>query len=236
MADEKLPFDDDVVVLKEEDKSVAPKETTATAPQSGPNGRLQNLIVRAKSIIRKPWFLALAAAVLLMGIFALLYSLIEPSKEPVYVQPALRPDQAMAPAIDERQLIEENLRTSSLEKLIAKAGLLYAKGDIAQALDIYEEVALFSESLSWYNLGVARMKKNEYAEAMAAFEASLSQKEHRTVAAINAAVCALRLQDEEAFRRFIRTAREHLPDETKAPCTITITRWSTTTPIAPFTP
>ena len=217
MADDTHPLDDDVVILKEEDKHTdeaqGEQQAAPQAPVSGLRARVSSLLQR----VNKTILLGILGALLLIAIFIALFSLIGGPSKPAYTQPPLRPEQALSPAIDERQLIEDHLKSGTVEDLITKAAMFYADGELARALDLYETVALFSESLSWYNLGVARMKQKEYAQAMVAFDSALAQKEHRTVAAINAAVCALHLQDETAFNRFIKIAQSHLENESKAP-------------------
>lgn len=217
MAEESHPLDDDVVILKEDERGDRPVSSPDDAQAKPAATGLKLKAEQAAHFVRKPVVLGVLVALLLLSVFALLSTLVEEPAQPAYTQAPLKPEEALEPAIDERSLIEAHLRSGTIEDLIAKAALFYAGGEVSKALDLYEEVALFSESLSWYNLGVARMKKGEFAPAMEAFEAALAHSEHRTVAAINAAVCALHLQNETAFRRYVQLARTHLQEEVKAP-------------------
>ena len=49
-----------------------------------------------------------------------------------------------------------------LDKLIQKANLLYKKGDKKEALKLYQQIASYNESISNYNIGVAKMKEKKY--------------------------------------------------------------------------
>ena len=91
--------------------------------------------------------------------------------------------------------------------------MLYESGYKDQALDIYHQISLYNESISYYNLGVARMKELDYAGAYDAFKTALKNRENRTAAAINAAACAKKLGEEEQFQYYIDLAEASLPDE-----------------------
>ena len=112
-----------------------------------------------------------------------------------------------------RQAIEP----SELEKMIDKANYLYANGNHAEALKLYEKIALYSEAVSQYNLGVVRLKEGEYQEALENFKRSIASNENRCVSAINAAVCALHLKRQKDFDYYIDLAAAYLPKETASP-------------------
>ena len=120
----------------------------------------------------------------------------------------------------ERQLQEtpkKKIEPSKLENLIAKANYLYTSGQKDQALKLYEYIAQYSEAISQYNLGVARLKNKQYKEALQSFNNAIQNGEKRCVSAINAAVCSLYLGDKENFRYYIDLAEAYLPYELNAP-------------------
>ena len=86
---------------------------------------------------------------------------------------------------------EENFKfeMTKIDGMIQKANALYLRGEMEQALKIYEQIAVYSESLSNYNLGVAQMNQRHYQNALQAFKKAIESGENQTVAAINAAVC-----------------------------------------------
>ena len=103
-----------------------------------------------------------------------------------------------------------------ISSMIQKANALYLKGEVEQALKVYEQVAVYNESLSNYNLGVSRMSENRFQEALESFKKAIANGENKSVSAINAAVCALKLNDKEKFRYYIDLAEVYLPKEGKS--------------------
>ena len=112
---------------------------------------------------------------------------------------------------------EKPVEPSTLEKMIAKANYLYTHGNREKALDLYEQIANYSQAISMYNLGVAQLKDKQYKKALATFEKAINNDEKRCVSAINAAVCALHLHDKESFHYYIDLAYAYLPYEINSP-------------------
>ena len=100
----------------------------------------------------------------------------------------------------------ETFEPSKLDNLLKKANLLYNRGNRQDALKIYEDIAHFNEGLSNYNIGVARMNEEEYAEALESFKLAIRNSENRTISAINAAVCALELKNSEMAEYYLDLA------------------------------
>ncbi len=111
----------------------------------------------------------------------------------------------------------DTIEPSELEKMIENANTLYAKGETAEALKLYEKIALYSEAISQYNLGVIQLKEGKYAEALENFKRSIANSENRCVSAINAAVCALHLKQPDTFRYYLELAGAYLPQEVNSP-------------------
>ena len=106
---------------------------------------------------------------------------------------------------------------SQLENMIAKANYLYTNGSKSEALFLYEKIAMYSEAISLYNLGVAQLKDEQYELALETFQKAISNDEKRCVSAINAAVCSLHLKDKESFDYYIDLAYAYLPNEINSP-------------------
>ncbi len=120
----------------------------------------------------------------------------------------------------EDKLLEDKqkpIEPSKLENMIAKANYLYSNGSKDEALFLYEKIALYSEAISQYNLGVAQLKNEQYELALQTFEKAISNDEKRCVSAINAAVCSLHLNDKENFKYYIDLAYAYLPNEHNSP-------------------
>lgn len=123
------------------------------------------------------------------------------------------------------QTIDEKLKEepkvvvepSRLENMIAKANYLYTSGSKSDALALFEKIAQYSEAISEYNLGVAQLKEKQYKQAIQTFAKAIQNDEKRCVSAINAAVCAIHLEDEESFKYYIDLAYAYLPHEIDSP-------------------
>lgn len=109
------------------------------------------------------------------------------------------------------------IEPSKLENMIAKANYLYSNGSKEKALSLYASIAHYSEAISEYNLGVAQLKNEQYQQAFNTFSKAIKNDEKRYVSAINAAVCALHLQDEKSFKYYIDLAYAYLPYEVNSP-------------------
>jgi Flp pilus assembly protein TadD len=109
------------------------------------------------------------------------------------------------------------IEPSKLENMISKANYLYSTGSKEEALLIYEKIAIYSEAISQYNLGVAQLKNKQYGMALSSFKKAISNDKKRCVSAINAAVCCLYLEDQDRFKYYIDLAYAYLPYEINSP-------------------
>lgn len=109
-----------------------------------------------------------------------------------------------------------NSNSNKLDEMIQKANTLYLKGEIEQALKVYQQVAVYNEALSNYNLGVSQMDDGSFKEALESFRKAISNGENQTVSAINAAVASLKLNDYEKFKYYIDLANVYLSKEGKS--------------------
>ena len=153
----------------------------------------------------------LAGLFLLLAVAGLLLTLLSPD--------APQTSQAAFEEIDTRlkERPQTPVETSRLEKMIAKANYLYSSGSKEEALKLFERIAVYSESISQYNLGVAQLKEQQYENAIEAFKRAITNGDNRCVSAINAAVCALYLDDRKRYDYYIDLAQAYLPYETKSP-------------------
>ena len=115
------------------------------------------------------------------------------------------------------EIKKQPIEPSKLENMIVKADYLYSSGSKDKALALYERIALYSEAISQYNLGVAQLKNAQYKIALKTFQKAILNDEKRCVSAINAAVCSLHLKDKESFKYYIDLAYAYLPNEINSP-------------------
>jgi len=159
---------------------------------------------------KKPLIFALLAIVLIIIIIVTFLSL--SSKE----------EESMPFDADflEKKLAKSNttlVQPSKLENMIVKANYLYSNGSKEKALSLYADIAHYSEAISQYNLGVAQLKDKQYQQAFNTFSKAIKSDEKRCVSAINAAVCALHLNDDKSFKYYIGLAYAYLPYEVNSP-------------------
>jgi tetratricopeptide (TPR) repeat protein len=106
---------------------------------------------------------------------------------------------------------QEPLPQTKVDSLIKEANELYAKGNKKEALELYETVSAYNESISHYNMGVALMKEKKFKEALESFKTALTYEDNLCVSAINAAVCSLELGESAKFKYYLDLAYAHLP-------------------------
>ncbi len=130
-----------------------------------------------------------------------------------------KPDEISMEFIEEQldKNTTQTIKPSKLENMIAKANYLYTSGSKDEALSLYEKIALYSEAISHYNLGVAQLKDAQYSLALSTFQKAIVNDEKRCVSAINAAVCSLHLKDKESFKYYIDLAHAYLSHEVNSP-------------------
>lgn len=122
--------------------------------------------------------------------------------------------------ISQEQTQEENaqnISSSELENMIKRANILYEKGLKNDALKLYERIATYSESISYYNLGVAQLQDKQYEKAILNFDLAIKSQQNMCVSAINAAVASLELGKTKAFKSYINLAHSYLPQEAASP-------------------
>ncbi|QKF91738.1 tetratricopeptide repeat protein [Campylobacter sp. CCUG 57310] len=159
---------------------------------------------------RKKLFLFGAIGILL--VIALVTTLFFATRDK---KPEFDPSQ-LARDIEDRFEVQK-FGASKIDDMIQKANILYEKGNKFEALKIYENVAIYNESLSNYNLGVSQMKQEKFAEAIESFKKAINNKENIAVSAINAAVSSLELNNTKSFEYYIDLANSFLQEEAGSP-------------------
>lgn len=165
--------------------------------------------IPTKSPLNKKKILLIAGAVgLLLAAGGITFALLSHSGEELPKEEHL---------ISSKDPQEPKIEPSELENMIERANYMYTNGNQAEALKLFEKIALYSESISQYNLGVVRLKEKEYEGALENFKRSIAMSENRCVSAINAAVCCLHLKQKENFEYYIDLAQAYLSAESNSP-------------------
>jgi tetratricopeptide (TPR) repeat protein len=194
--------EEEEVIILEEEEGERPSEPLEEAEgNEGPEPR--------KGRDKKLLFLLAGVLVLLLVAAGVLVA--------VLVQKRSAPEEAVDTAkIAEKIKSSERIRPlatpSEIERMIKKANLLYERGDKREALNLFEQIATYSASISYYNLGVAQMRQERWKEAIESFKKAIQNGENRAISAINAAACALHLKDRKLFEYYLQMAEANLPD------------------------
>ncbi len=115
----------------------------------------------------------------------------------------------------EEKLKKKNIPKDEIQNLIRKANILYSKGQKKEALKILNKLSTLSEALSYYNLGVLKIREKNYKEALNLFQKAIENRENRVQSAINAAYSALMLKNYKLFDYYRNLAYLYLPEVSK---------------------
>lgn len=217
--------EEEVVVLKppgEQTEQEVPEEAKAETPEEivslesiASDGVLQDESIPepipVKKSNKKLFIIAgVVALVLIILIVVLLVILLKKDKKENI-------DAASIVKNIENNYQTQNFGASKIDEMINKANQLYERGNKFEALKIYENIAVYNQSLSNYNLGVSQMKQERCDEAIVSFNKAITDRENTAVSAINAAVCSLELNNTKNFNYYIGLAESFLQYENNSP-------------------
>ena len=191
-------LEENIIIIEESDAANAGDVQADKIIQESPSGNKKILLIIA----------GIATLILIIVITALLLS-----KSPK------KSDYGSMDYIENRldNVKAKPIEPSEIENMIAKADYLYSTGSKDEALSLFEKIALYSEAVSAYNLGVAQLKDEQYDTALESFKKAIKNNEKRCVSAINAAVCSLKLGNKKSFQYYIDLAYAYLPAERQSP-------------------
>ena len=185
-----------------EDKTSDSKGESKEDKPANPKRRQRNIIIGA---------LAGLIVLLLIGGGIWIGSLSKDNPTPSPIDP-----EELAQEL-QRKTPQSPFEPSRLDTMLQKANLLYEQGNKLEALKIYEDIAVFNEALSQYNIGVAQMKERDFEAALTSFKNAIANHENRAISALNAAVCALELDNQPLFKYYLDLAQAYLPEESNSP-------------------
>lgn len=193
---EKDPNEDIIPIESSEERAKAQKqETKEETPQ-------ESEVVKSKFKLTKKLLMLIGASIL---IFILLITALimafSGSDEPESQVIELEEPKLITPPT-----VTQKFQSSKIDSMLIKANKLYESGNKAEALKIYENIAVYNESLSNYNLGVSKMNQGLFKDAINSFKDAIANNENIAVSAINLAVCALEINDEKLFEYYIDLA------------------------------
>lgn len=158
-------------------------------------------------------------------VFYLVFTLItsESTPDPKDIQVQANQNQSLdyTPSIDEKQLVSKDIinptPSGELSEMIQKANILYNNGRVEDALEIFDKLALYSQSLANYNLGVIKISEGHYGEAQQIFQKAIDGGDDVAISAINAAYVSYRLNKPKDFAHYLALANSQLFNSINTP-------------------
>lgn len=98
-------------------------------------------------------------------------------------------------------------KSNEVQNLLTKAALLSNSGHTLEALGVYDNIAIFSQSFANFNLGVSELKARNFPSALKAFNLTIESGENIASAAINAAKIAYSTGDLKKYNYYVNLAK-----------------------------
>ncbi len=193
--------EEEIIILEEStDQESVPKKEEAKRAKQAPDNRKKFII------------LGVSIFALLLVILVVIIISLSGSKEPIVAD---IDTVEIADRLGEKTDLGHQFE-SHIENMIKKANLLYEGGNKKEALKLFEQISQFNEAISFYNIGVAKMREEDFEAALDSFKKAIKNGEKRCVSAINAAVSALKLGEKDLFKYYIDLAFAYLPMESNS--------------------
>ncbi len=218
--DENLEIEDSAQAAQEgENKEPTSESAQATAAKE--EGKLQKILSPLKArlnalfaVLKENKILmigAIAIAVLVLVFLVLIMVLIfSGGKEEQTAQTTSISRKIIQPAPILSGSKRLEVDDTELGNMIRKANILYAQGDKMEALDLFDNIAAYSQSLAAYNLGVIKLNEGEYSKAISSFDNAIHAGEDISVSAFNAAYSAYMLGDMNLYEYYLGISSSYL--------------------------
>jgi len=190
------------VIILEEGEEGEPSETSEESPPASSEEEERKKRKKLLFLLGGIGFLLLLMVAALVAVLT--------KKEPSDIEKVNT--SAIAEKIKSSEKVKPLATPSQIERMIQKANILYDRGNKKEALTLFEQIATYSASISYYNLGVAQMRQERWEEAIQSFKKAIRNGENRSISAINAAACALHLGDRKRFDYYLQIAEANLAD------------------------
>jgi len=217
MAEEEKEPEEEALVIEDDEETLEDEHELKEEDQEEPKEEEKNLSSDEEELLElwrkyKTLILFVLSLIGLILFFAVLFFIFNK-------QPSLNKeeDESLAKKLSQKEKLKKILKKSDVERLLEKANLLYANGEKEKALEIYHQIALYNESISYYNLGVSQLKEDDFLRAYHSFKKALQNRENVVASAINIAVCALQLGKEKEANYYLDLAKASIDEEVNSP-------------------
>ncbi|MDO7253655.1 tetratricopeptide repeat protein [Helicobacter cappadocius] len=131
--------------------------------------------------------------------------------------PPPKPVEITLPPIPKLDSKISEINNKSLDNLIKKANMLYNGGDKIEALNIFNNVANFSQAIASHNLGVIKLREKDYPGAINSFDNAIASGENVSISALDAMVGSYYLKRPDLYAHYMKLASSHLGDSSHKP-------------------
>jgi Tfp pilus assembly protein PilF len=197
--DEFISLDDDDIEESEEVDENTLQEDASSLEKSAPNNKILYILIAVFTIL----------AFALLGFLLYLYL------EKKEIDPEANKTENIIENIQNKQVV--NVKTETYETIVQQAQKLYKEGKKEEALAIYNDLSLYNQALSFYNIGVAKLKKQAFNDAIEAFMQAIKHEKLYLESALNIAIAAFEKGDSALFQEYLIKATKALPSRTNAP-------------------
>lgn len=219
--DENLEVEDSADTPKENESEENQSEDTQTQAGETKESKLQKILAPLKArlnallaALKENKILmigAIAIAVLVLVFLVLIVILIfsgGKEEQKIETAPISRKIIQPAPILSGSKRLEVD--DTELGNMIRKANILYTQGDKMEALDLFNNIAAYSQSLAAYNLGVIKINEGDYKKAISSFDSAIHAGEDISVSAFNAAYSAYMLGDMNLYEYYLGISSSYL--------------------------
>ena len=222
MAEEVINLDENLEI----EDSAAPQESAKETEKSGEaietkESKLQKILAPLKARINalltalkenKILMMSAIAVAVLVLVFLVLVVILSLSggkkEQKIESAPISRKIIQPAPILSGSKRLEVD--NTELGNMIRKANVLYTQGDKIEALDLFNNIAAYSQSLAAYNLGVIKINEGEYKKAISSFDSAIYSGEDISVSAFNAAYSAYMLGNMDLYEYYLGISSSYL--------------------------
>ncbi|WP_295698587.1 tetratricopeptide repeat protein [uncultured Helicobacter sp.] len=210
MADEVINLDDGTENNNAPDSNANdPAQAKATGLLTNLNTKFQPFIDEIKNNkIMLFGLIAIGALVVIFLILLIVLILVSSPKKAQDVENISRKIIQPAPILSEQKRPEVD--GAELGNMIKKANILYEQGDKLEALHLFENIAVYSQSIAYYNLGVIKLKEGDYQQAIRSFDGAIHVGEDISVSAFNAAYSAYMLGNMNLYEYYLGISSSYL--------------------------
>ncbi|MDU7692762.1 MAG: tetratricopeptide repeat protein [Helicobacter sp.] len=127
------------------------------------------------------------------------------------------PEQIATKKDEIKKVVQKKIGSSELDSLLQKANIFYRAHNRPEALSVFKEIALFSQGLANYNLGILELKNKDYKNALNSFNNAIKNNQNVSLNTFNAAIAARKMGDNNLATLLLQKAASNLSEDINEP-------------------